>query len=182
MFLCLSGCWTCIIDSTILFPNSYLAFRMPQTAYPSFPDFLLGLSSQLEKHHRFPVFTNLQGIDNRQSYIIPKPQYSLQNASNCLSIISKLLSGTIWSIGKHHRFPVFTNLQWIKKLSGDAQTLSFEINNNSKSLKISRHIYIPWKYHEAARKYNWWVDIGTDEKFYITVIDITQRLKKYSRS
>ena len=24
--------------------------------------------------------------------------------------------------------------------------------------------------------------IGTDEKFYITVIDITQRLKKYSRS
>jgi pyruvate/2-oxoacid:ferredoxin oxidoreductase beta subunit len=64
-------------------------------------------------------------MHNRQYYIIPKPIHSLWNASNCLSIISGLLSRTIWSIGK-------TNLQWIEKLSGDAQALSFEINNNRK--------------------------------------------------
>ena len=58
VLLCLSGCWICIIDSTILFPNYHLAFGVPQTAYPSFLDFLPGLSGQLEKHHRFPVFTN----------------------------------------------------------------------------------------------------------------------------
>jgi hypothetical protein len=37
-----------IIDSTILFPNHQIAFRMPQTVCPSFPDFVPGLSGQLE--------------------------------------------------------------------------------------------------------------------------------------
>ena len=81
-----------IIDSTILFPNHQIAFGIPQTAYPSFPDFFPGLSGQQNKHYRVPIFINLQCIE---------------------------------------------------KLSGDAQTVSFEINNNSKSPQISRHIYIP---------------------------------------
>ena len=94
-----------IIGSTILFPNHHIAFGMPQTAYPSFLDFLLGLSSQLEKHHRFPVFTNHQCTDNRQYYIIPKPLCSLWSTSNCLSIISGLLSRIIWSIEQTPQSP-----------------------------------------------------------------------------
>jgi len=37
---------------------------------------------------------------NRQYYIIPQLSSSLRSASNCLSIISGLPSGTIRSIGK----------------------------------------------------------------------------------